>query len=150
MTKLKFVIGITFMLLFVSLTMIISGNSLAIIVDSASFIITVIVPYILISLIYSPKEQIQLTGEILGSDSIDRSLITKAIAYLKSLKTLIFLTGALGTLLGTVGILVHLEDPDVLGPNFSVALITFIYAIMYVIIIIEPLRASAEKKLISE
>ncbi|MBB6480215.1 MotA/TolQ/ExbB proton channel family protein [Spirochaeta isovalerica] len=150
MTKLKFIIGIIFMLLFIGLVMILAGNSILLIVDIASFVITVAVPYILVSLIYSPKEQNRMVSGILSTLPADRQLLKKGIAYLNSLKTLIVLTGLLGTLLGTISILVNLENPDALGPNFSVALITVLYAIMYVIIIIEPLKASAEKKLVSE
>jgi len=148
MTKLRFIIGVLFIFLLVGLSFLVAGNSIALIVDIASFVLVIIAPYILISLIYSPREQIRMTGEILsGSDSVDTALLNQALSYLGSLRSIIIVSGVLWTLLGTIGILINLADPQALGPNFSVALITIIYALIYILAVIEPLRASAEKKL---
>ncbi|MBN2658691.1 MAG: MotA/TolQ/ExbB proton channel family protein [Spirochaetales bacterium] len=151
MTKLKFIIGIVFILFLIALGFFMSGNSLALIVDLISFVVAVVAPYILITFTYSPAEQIRMTGEILSNDgSADKKILNQGLAYLASLKSMIIISGILWTLLGGIAILANMTDPDSIGPNFSVALITFIYSLVYILAVIEPLKASAEKKLVSE
>lgn len=151
MTKLKFIIGILFILFLIALGFLVAGNSILLIVDTVSLVVAIVAPYILISFIYSPAEQIKMTREILSNKKIyDKKMLTQGLAYLGSLKNMIIVSGILWTLLGGLAILANLNDPESIGPNFSVALITFIYALIYILAVIEPLKASAEKKLVIE
>lgn len=53
------------------------------------------------------------------------------------------LAGVLGTLVGLVGMLTHLDDPTKIGPAVAVALLTTIYSIVLLFVIL-PIRAKVD------
>ena len=53
------------------------------------------------------------------------------------------LAGVMGTLVGLVGMLTHLDDPTKIGPAVAMSLLTFIYAVVMLFVIL-PIRAKTE------
>ena len=53
------------------------------------------------------------------------------------------LAGVLGTLVGLVGMLTRLDDPTKIGPAVAVAMLTTIYAIVFLFVIL-PIRAKVD------
>ena len=148
MTKLRFYINLVLMLLLCIATAMVSGNSILVFVDIASLILAIILPYIIVCFIFTPREQIKFKKEIFKPDGAgDKKELEKALVYFKSFKNLLISSGILWTIMGTIGILTHLQNPDHIGPNFAVALIVPLYIALFFLIVVEPLRASAEKNL---
>jgi flagellar motor component MotA len=52
----------------------------------------------------------------------------------------LFLSGGVGSIVGAVAILSQLGDPAAMGPNFAVALLTMLYALVFVLILL-PVQA---------
>ena len=148
MTKLTYFLNLILVLFFTVLVTVLTGNSLFIYIDIASLILAIILPLIVISFIYSPSEQFLLCGAVLekGKNS-DKALLTKSLNYFRTMKKLMIYAGVLYSLVGAIGISVHLEGPEVMGANFGVLMIVPLYIALYFFMILEPLRASAEKKL---
>jgi len=148
MTKLKFIINFVFLGAIFILACIFSGNTLMLYTDIASLILGILIPYIVISFIYSPSEQIALCGEVLKrGDTFDDLLLKRALVFLKAFKKLLIYSGVVWSLMGAISIGVHLEGPDALGMNFGVLMIVPLYVSLFLIMFVEPLRATAEKKL---
>jgi hypothetical protein len=147
MTKLRFILGFSIPLALFITGMIVSGNIVPLYVDPLSFVFSVIIPYIIITLIYTPTEQVKMTGMILNSQGEDLKVLKGAVNYLNSLKRMIIACTVATFLLGMIGLLAHLDTPENLGRNLAVALICVFYSALYILIVIEPLRGAAEKKL---
>lgn len=148
MTKIRFIINFFVVLLVTVLGIFFSGNSLNLYIDIASLILGIILPYIVVSLIFSPSEQIQINREIFKPDGTgDKTVLESALVYFKSFKKILIYSGIVWTIMGTIGISVHLEGPEVLGANLAVLVIVPLYVSLFLLIVVEPLRASAEKSL---
>jgi len=148
--KTRFIIGIIVSLLFFAVGIVGAGNSFGLYCDPLSLLFAVILPHILISFMVPFSMQKRLMGEILSKEKGDGPTLKEGVAYLKSLKRMIISCTVATMILGIIGILAHLEDPQAIGPNFAVALIALFYSSLYILIVIEPLRLAAETKLAGE
>ena len=150
MTKLRFIICSIVVLMITTFSIVTSGNSLALYTSISSLVIAILLPYIIVSFIFSPSEQIKMNNEIFKPvGNGDKKLLTSALVYLQSLKKLLIYSGVLSTFMGLIAMGANLEDPEALGPNFAVLLIVPLYVALFLLIVIEPLRASAEKNLLA-
>jgi len=148
MTKLRFYAASVFIFLILVGAIIASGNSLVLYVDIASLILSILIPYIIISFLYTPKEQMQFKKEIftpIGTGN--KKELERALDYFKSFKSLLIYTAIVATILGLIAMMANLQDPESLGPNFAVLLIVPLYVSMFMLLVTEPLRAAAEKNL---
>jgi flagellar motor component MotA len=149
MTKMKFFGSLAFVAAIFVLSVFFTGNSPALFIDIASLILGIFVPWIVVSFIYAPSEQRALTGAILEvRGHRDEQQLKRALAYLKSFRKLMIYSGIIWTITGAIGISAHLEGPEVLGMNFGVLMIIPLYISLFLVMVIEPLRGTAEKKLI--
>ncbi|MDC7223479.1 MAG: hypothetical protein PQJ60_07025 [Spirochaetales bacterium] len=145
--KLRFAAALTTGLLFFFLLMLVSGLSPGLFIDVASLLAAVVLPHVVLSFIVSPREQVQMFRAILGKEEADADLLTGGITFLVRLKT-VMITMAFGTMIfGVIGMMANLANPEMLGPNFAIALIVIFYAALYIGLVIEPLRLAAERKL---
>ena len=148
MTKLRFYTNIIVVLLITVAAIIFTGNSLALYADFPSLILGVILPYIIISFIYTPTEQIRFNKEIFKqADIADKKELEKSLGYFKSFKKLLIVSAVTWTIVGFIGMMANLKDKTAIGPNFGVLVIVPLYMAVFIMIILEPLRASAEKNL---
>jgi len=137
-----------FLLVLTVLSIFFTGNSLTLYIDTISFILAIILPYIIISFIYTPKEQMRFKGEIFKPAGLgDKKELSKALLYFKSFKKLLLASAVVWTIVGFIGIMANLEDRESLGPNFGVLIIVPLYVSLFILMVVEPLRASAEKNL---
>lgn len=148
MTKIRFIISLIIVLLFIVLGTIVSGNNLNLYVDTASLILGIIFPYIIISFVFPPSEQIAMNREIFKpSGTGDKGVLERALVYFESFKKILIYSGIVWTIMGAIAIGVHLEGPEALGANFGVLMIVPFYVSIFLLIVVEPLRASAVKSL---
>jgi len=148
MTKTRFFINILMVLLFIILSAVVTANPLMIYSDIASLILVIIIPFFIISFIYPLSEQRRLIREILSRDEpADTALLKQALEYLRSYKRILINSAILWTIMGAIAIGAHLEGPEALGLNFGVLMIVPLYAVIFLLIFIEPLRASAARKI---
>lgn len=150
MTKFRFFLAIIVGLVLFYLLIFFAGNYVLIYVDILSLVFAVIVPYIIISFVYTPSEQWRLSRAILSADQPDQTNkadCKRAIYYLASLKRLIIAATVASFLVGMIGLFALLDDTSYVAVNLAVALICVFYAALYIFLVIEPLRAAAQKKL---
>ena len=74
--------------------------------------------------------------------------LANAQLFFKSYGKIIWLSAFVTVLIGTVAILMNLEDPTALGPNFAIALISSLYGGLLHIAIIVPNSVFLKKRLI--
>ncbi|MBI9100304.1 MAG: hypothetical protein JEY91_17610 [Spirochaetaceae bacterium] len=148
MTKLRFFINMAIVILFLILGIILTGNSLTLYVDSASLILGIIIPYIIVSFVFTPRDQMKFKKEIFTPEGTgDKAELAKALIYFKSFKNLLIASSVTVTILGFIGIMANLEDRSSIGPNLAVMMIVPFYVAIFLLIVVEPLRAAAEKNL---
>lgn len=118
--------------------------------DAATAIFTPLLPYIIVSLIYPPKEQLSFHKEIFKpAGEGDKNELEKAIAYLKTYRNLVISSSAIAVFIGFVGIMSNLENISSVGKNFGLLSLTIFYAAIFITAVIEPLKGAAKKSLIS-
>ncbi len=147
MTKKRFILSIIIGIGFYLWAILFCGHPLWLFSDLPSLLLAVIFPYIISSLVYTPREQVTFTREIFKGDG-DKNLLKKAVQFYILYRRLLILSVILAILIGFIGILSNLEDVNSIGKNIAVALISPFYASFFLLIITEPLRGSAEKALL--
>lgn len=148
MTKTKFLLSFIIVIFLLFLGIFFIGNSSTLYLDISSLILGLLIPYIIISFIYTPKEQINFNKEIftpIGSG--DKKLLKTALLYFKSFKTLLISCTVTVTLMTFIAMMANLEDTASIGPNLAVMLIVPFYISIFMLVVIEPLRTAAEKNL---
>ena len=149
MTKLRFFINLVFVYALFIVAVLVTGNSILIYTDIASFVLGILLPIIVISFIFLPSEQARMIKEIFtASGTGDKAVLKKTLCYLKSFKKILLISTILWTIVGAIGIGVHIESPEALGVNFGVLMIVPLYVALFLLSVVEPLRASAEKNLL--
>lgn len=148
MTKIRFILNIVLILLFTVAAIILSGNTLWLYVDIASLILAIAVPFLVISMIFPLSDQRRYCNAILSKSNDDKVVLMKAVEYLKSYKTILIYSAVIWTIMGAVGIGAHLEGPEVLGLNFGVLMIVPFYTVIFLLSVIEPLKATAQNKVL--
>lgn len=146
MTKLRFILNIILILFFTVAAVIFSGNTLLLYVDIASLILAIGLPFLVISMIFPLSDQRSFYRAIFNRSTDDKAVLSKSVEYLKSYKRILIYNTFIWTIMGAVGIAVHLEGPEVLGLNFGVLMIIPFYTAIFLLAVIEPLRAAAQSK----
>jgi flagellar motor component MotA len=148
MTKLRFTFSFIIVLFLLVLGIVFTGNSISLYVDTPSLILGILVPYIVISFVFTPAEQVQFNKEIFTpAGSGDKKVLGNALIYFKSYKNMLLSSAVIVTIIGFIGIMAHLEDRTALGPNLAVMMIVPLYIAIFLLIVIEPMRTAAEKNL---
>jgi flagellar motor component MotA len=146
--KLRFFMGIGFVIAAFVAAILLSGNYLGYYFDPFSLMIAIIFPHVLISFMTPLSEQKKMISLILSQEPSGEKTIHRAISFLSALKRMIICSSLGSIMLGTIGVLAHLGDTSKVGPNSAVVLITIFYAALYILAVIEPLRMAAEKSLV--
>lgn len=77
-----------------------------------------------------------------SQEELEKSLLSVDLAL-----KMIVISGAMGTILGIISILRNVDDNSQIGPSFSVALLTFFYALFCTVIFL-PIKAKIKMFLI--
>lgn len=150
MTKIRFSLNIVIVLLFFVLFAFTSGNKILLYADLLSLIMVVFIPLIVISMVYPFSEQKRFLNAVFErspADQTDQFILKKTVEYLKSYKRILIYNAVIWTIMGGVGIGAHLEGSEALGLNFGVLMIVPLYTVLFLLTIIEPLRATAQNKI---
>ena len=148
MTKLRFILSILIVLLFILLSIWASGVSISLYISVSTLVISLVVPYFVVSMIFPFPVQRKMNSEIFKpAGTGNKQLLEQALIFFKTFKKILISGGVVWTLMGIIALLANLEHADYIGPNLAVALIAPLYIALFLLIIVEPLRASAEKSL---
>ncbi len=148
MTKIRFFSNILSALSIICFIIVYTGNSLYLFIDISSLVFVIIIPYFIISFVFSPIDQIRFFKEIMNRGiSIDRKCLEQAKVFHKYLKNIIIICTVAVTTMKSIGFLANLDDPAFIANNFAFTLIAPFYASLYILTVVEPLKASIEKKL---
>lgn len=149
MTKTRFIVSIFITLLITIWGAIFGGNIILLYWDVPSLVFVPIIPYVIVSLIYSPREQMKFKIEVFKPvGQGDKKELEKAIAYCNTFRNLIIVFAILATFIGFIGMLGNIEDLDTVAKNVGVLSICGFYAAVFIALLVEPLKAAAKKNLI--
>ena len=124
-----------------------SGGMLMNYLDIPSIVIMVIFPFVYQCLIFGASGvKIALTAAF--KENATEKQLLNAQLFFKSYGKVIWLSTLVTILTGTIAILINLEDPKALGPNFAIALISSLYGGLLHIAIIVPNSVFLKKHLI--
>jgi flagellar motor component MotA len=124
-----------------------SGGLLRNYLDIPSVLIMVIFPLVYQCLIFGVSG-VKVAFTAAFRENATGEQLASAQLFFKSYGKIIWFSAFLTVLTGTIAILVNLEDPTALGPNFALALISSLYGGLLHIAIIVPNSVFLKKRLI--
>ena len=124
-----------------------SGGLLRNYLDIPSILIMVIFPLVYQCLIFGASG-VKIAFTAAFRENATGEQLANAQLFFKSYGKIIWLSAFVTVLIGTVAILMNLEDPTALGPNFAIALISSLYGGLLHIAIIVPNSVFLKKRLI--
>jgi hypothetical protein len=74
--------------------------------------------------------------------------IKNGIIFFKTMQKYLFISGGLGVLMGMIGMLAMLEDPNKIGAGMALALITVLYSLFFNMAVAIPFKIGLEKQLV--
>ena len=131
-----FVLGIIF-----------AGGKTAQFVSFASFIVVIVPPFAVSLGSYSFREIGRCFSVGFSTETPNAAELRKGIVFFRSLARIILVTGFVGFLLGAIVILLNLSDAAQVGWGFSLAILTVLYALVFIVVVAGPFRAGLEKRL---
>jgi flagellar motor component MotA len=123
-----------------------SGGRLINYLDIPSMVIMVIFPFVYQCLVFGISAAGRAFAAAFRENVTEKELLDARLFY-KSYGKIVRLSAFVTVLTGTVAILINLEDRQLLGPNFALALISLLYGGMLHIAIIIPNSVFLEKRL---
>ncbi|MEW6566293.1 MAG: hypothetical protein AB1404_12425 [Spirochaetota bacterium] len=146
MKKLRYVVGILLFLAIISLCVYGSGGTMIVFADILSALITVGVTIVLLRTGWTFREMGQAFSAAFN-ETTDREGLKTADVFFATTGNYLSLSAAFSILISVIIILKNLTDKDMLGPNLAVALISLLYAVLFQLIIVLPMRGMIQKKL---
>ncbi len=98
---------------------------------------------------FSPSEIVKAVGHTFGHPGSRDDLEFSAYFWLCTIRNL-YIVGILGTLVGLVGMLQNLSDPNAIGPSMAIAILTFFYGIILSAMLPIPAYYSISRRLADE
>jgi flagellar motor component MotA len=123
-----------------------SGGRLINYLDIPSIVIMVIFPFVYQCLIFGVSAAKNAFAAAFRENVTEKELLNARLFY-KSYGKIVWFSAFVTVLIGAVAILINLEDPRFLGPNFALALISLLYGGMLHIAIIIPNSVFLKKRL---
>ncbi len=138
---LGFACGICVMLLGILL-----GGELRLFIDYPSLVITVGGAFAFCFAVHSPAQLKAALSAANGNDPISEADFLRHDPVLETLSNTTIASGVVGSLIGMVNMLAHMDDPKSIGPACAVAILTILYAAMMSGMIIMPLRGRMKSR----
>jgi flagellar motor component MotA len=124
-----------------------SGGMLINYLDIPSMIITVIFPFVYQCLISGISAAKLAFAAAFRENATEKQLLNAQL-FFKSYGKIIWLSTFVAALIGAIALLINLEDPKFLGPNFALALMSLLYGGILHIVIIIPNSVFLKKRLV--
>ena len=129
---------------------IISGGSVWYFLDVPTFILTPVLPLILMLGIFSPREMLD-SFRCAGAAERTEAEIRKASVFFTTFHRLIIISGLLATMLGVVMILVIYPSEHFnanIGRYMAVCFLSLVYPLFFIMTLTVPFTSALKKKLI--
>jgi hypothetical protein len=128
------------------LTIVTSGGVAWIYVDIPSLIITGILPFLFVSILFGFKEMALSFLVALKKDA-EKDKLIKALNFFRTYGKTTWIAGFIAVLIGVIAIMALLEDKKALGPNLALALISLLYSGIINVVIIIPFMVFIKKQM---
>ena len=87
---------------------------------------------------FSPSQVLAALGATASDAPLDAADAHRHISVLQTIRTVAAGSGIIGTLIGLIQMLQHMEDPSAIGPAMAVALLTLFYGFIISELIVGP------------
>ncbi len=114
-------------------------------VDLPSFILVIILPYIIVSIIFSAADQRKYFQAALSSNGAEPEIINKALLFFKTLSLLSLGCTAVSVFLGFIAVFASVSAGDMIVPSIAITLICPLYYSLLYVMIIVPLTVFLRK-----
>jgi flagellar motor component MotA len=125
---------------------IVEGGNLLRFLDLPSFLITVIIPFLFVTILFGFKETHRVFA-IIRKNENDHDTLLKALKFFNVYSKATWVSAIIAVITATVGILLNLENKSVIGPHMAFAFVTLLYCGMVQLAIILPYKVSIHKQL---
>jgi len=125
---------------------VISGQSLLSLLDIPSFIITVVTPFLFVSILFGFKEMRRAFAIIRKSEN-EHDALMSALAFFRVYSKATWISAIIAAFTGGIGIYSHLDDPASIGPNLALALVVLFYCGVVQLAIVMPYTVLIHKQL---
>lgn len=146
MNRIRYVVGLIVFFAILSLCVWGSGGNLWVFLDVLSFIIVGMGTLALLRTGWTFREMGKAFA-LAFADTAERGELSWADAFFTTMGRYFTMSGLGGFFLGIVIMLKYLADKSMIGPNLAVALLSVLYAILFQLIIVIPMRALIQKKI---
>ena len=124
------------------------GGELVLYVDYPSLVLTFGAGFGFCFAVHPPADVKAAFQAAMGTGEISPASFQRHDPVLETLTNTIIAGAFLGTLIASVNMLTHLDDPKSVGPAFAVALLTLFYAGIAAGAILLPLRSRLKRRLV--
>lgn len=128
------------------LTVFLSGGYVRNYLDMPSLLITGIIPFVFVSILFGFKGMLSAFSAAFGKDT-EKGALPKALDFFKVYGKTTWIAGIIAALVGLLAILINLEDKTALGPNLALALISLLYSGIINLVLILPFTVFVKKRL---
>ena len=146
MTKI-YPLSVIAVLAMIVLAIVLSGGVVGVFVSFPSVIMVFGITIALTLASHRPSEI--RTAFVAAHASTNPAELRLAVAFFTALQRYGLWAGFLSTMLGAIVLLANLGDASHVGAGAAIALITVFYAIVFLLVVVLPYRAAAEKRLAS-
>ena len=122
------------------------GGELSLFIDLPSLVMTVGGGLVFCFGVHSPSDLNAALRIANGRDVLSPSDAQKHDAVLETFSNTLIASGVIGTLIGMVNMLSHMDNPKHIGPACAVAILTLLYAAILSGVVINPLRGRLKSR----
>ena len=122
------------------------GGNLLTLIEIPSLIITGIVPFLFVCILFGFKEML-LAFSIQSIKDIEKEPLKKALRFFEMYSKITFISGVISVIIGIVNMLSNLDDKAAIGPNLALALISILYTCIIYVVLIVPFIIYIKNKL---
>jgi len=142
----RYLVSLVIFLGGIILAIILTGASVLVLADLPSFILVVILPFLLVSILYGFKDMAYAFATPFKKES-NQDNVAKAVIFFQKYGKAVLLTGIIGVIIGIITMLATLDDKSGIGPAVALALISLLYSALINVLIVIPFLLLLKKKL---
>ena len=127
-------------------TILISGDSILVLLWLPSFIAVGIIPFLVVSVLFGFKNMAAAFSSAIKEETEKENLL-KAVEFFKFYGKMTWIAALIAVIFGIVSILGNLEDKAMFGPNVALALMSLFYGGLINAVLILPFTFLLKKQL---